>query len=88
MTTFLAIMLAKLIDPISIIIVTVTCLTTKNKWIIPAAAVIASVVVETILTMNVITKEWGSGIIYGFIASAIHASVAYYIIRRMKSQKQ
>ncbi len=79
-----AMLLAKILDPVSFIVVLVVSLFSRKKWIIPVAAIIGAIVTETILTFTQITRTWGQGIILGVLASGIHAVLSYWLIGKFK----
>lgn len=83
----IAILLAKLLDPISFIVVLIISFFSREKWIIPVAAVIGAVVTETMLTSTQITRTWGHGVIPGLMASGIHAILCYWFIRKFKKKE-
>jgi len=74
-----AVLIAKLLDPISFIVALVIVLFSRRWWIIIVAAAVSAVIVETILTSTQFTRTWGQGLLLGFVASAIHASVIFFV---------
>lgn len=77
--TFVIFLTAALLDPIRLILTLAVVLVSKCAWIVPAAAAISAIAIETMLTMTQITRVWGDGIIIGFLASLIHAGAIYGI---------
>ncbi|MFK5894349.1 MAG: hypothetical protein QM504_14095 [Pseudomonadota bacterium] len=77
----------KLLDPIGFFIVLFISFLSRKKWIIPIAAIIAAVATETLLTSSQYTRIWGEGIVYGLIASGLHALICYWIIGAFKKKK-
>ena len=82
-----AMLLAKILDPVSFIVVLVVSLFSRKKWIIPVAVIIGAIVTETILTSTQITRTWGQGIILGVLASGVHAVLSYWLIGNFKKSQ-
>lgn len=76
----LAMLIAKLLDPVSFVVVLVVTFFSREKWIIPIAAVVGAVAAETVLTAAQITRSWGEGIIFSLIASGVHAVICYRLV--------
>lgn len=85
---FIAILLASLLSPVRLIITLVVVLLSKRKWIIPVAAATSAVAVETLLTAQQETRDWGEGIVVGLLASLIYASVIYWIRGRVIRKRE
>ncbi|RJP32214.1 MAG: hypothetical protein C4527_06410 [Candidatus Omnitrophota bacterium] len=84
----IVIILVKLLDPISFIVVLVVSFFLREKWIIPVAAIVGAVATETMLASTQITRIWGQGIIPGFISSGIHAIICYWLLINLKIMNQ
>jgi len=78
-----AILLVKMLDPVSFIVVLMVSIFSREKWIIPVAAIIGAIVTETVLTSTQITRTWGQGIIFGVLASGVHAVLIYWLIGKL-----
>jgi hypothetical protein len=82
---FLGATLAKLLDPLAFIIAIIVTTFSRNKIIIPVAAIFAALLSELFITsMNSRSFGENSMIFYGFIASMIHASLAFYLIGKFR----
>jgi len=79
--------IGRLLDPVSFIIVLVISTFSRKKWVILVAAITGAVVTETILTSSQFTRTWGEGLVYGFIASGLHALICYWVIGKFKKLK-
>lgn len=86
-TLSIATILARLLDPISFIIVLFISLFSRKKWFIPVVAVAGATVTETLLTSTQVTRSWGQGIVLGVVASGIHAVICHYLIQRFNKRK-
>ncbi|TBW47618.1 hypothetical protein EZI54_22375 [Marinobacter halodurans] len=86
-TLFIATLIARLLDPISFIIVLFISLFSRKKWFIPVIALAGAIVTETLLTSTQVTRSWGQGIVLGIIASGIHAVFCHYLIQRFNKRK-
>ena len=84
--TIIAMLLAKFLDPISFIVVLFISFITREKWIIPVAAIAGALVTETVLTSTQITRTWGQGLPIGIIASGLHAVLCYWLIGKFKKK--
>ena len=84
---FIAVLLAKTLDPIGFLIVLVISLFSRKKWIIPISAIFSSIIIESILTSSQISRNWGESIIPGLIASSVHAIICYFIINLFRKNK-
>lgn len=80
----LAIILVKIIDPLSIsLALAITSLTFRlGKVSILIAAIVTSLLVETYLSGVSPTRGWGAGLFYGLIASFLQAGLAYLVFSR------
>lgn len=85
--TFLITLVVKVLDPVSFAIVFTLSFISRQKWIIPAAAVVGAFVSETLLTVTQYTRTWGQGIIIGLLASGIHAVVSYWLVGKIKEAR-
>jgi len=86
--SFIATIIAKLLDPISFVVILVISFFSRSKWIIPASAVIGAIVTETILASNQYTRTWGSGLGHGLVASGIHALTCYWLVGKFKKNQK
>lgn len=86
--SFIATVIAKLLDPISFIVILVISFFSRSKWIIPASAVTGAIVTETILASNQYTRAWGSGLGHGLVASGIHALICYWLVGKFKKNQK
>lgn len=84
----LATIIAKLLDPISFIVVLVVTLFSRQKWIIPVAAIAGAVVTETVLTSIRFTRPWGQGLVLGLVATGVHAIVCYWLVGLIKRKSE
>lgn len=85
--TFLIMLVVKVLDPIGFAVVFALSFITREKWIIPAAAIGGALVTETILTATQYTRTWGRGIVIGLLASAIQALVCYWLVGKIKAAR-
>lgn len=76
MGTLVAILIS-FFDPIRLVITLAVSLCSRQKWIIPVAAMVSAIVIETLLTSMDITRTWGEGILLGMVASGIQALMCY-----------
>lgn len=87
----IAALLASLLSPIRLVITLFFVLLTKRKWIVPVAAVISAIAVESLLTASQYTRVWGEGLVIGLMASLIHAYAIYWvrviIVRRRTTKR-
>lgn len=81
-----AILIAKLLDPISFITVFVVSLFTRKKLIIPTSALLGAIAIETFLTFTQYSRNWGQGFPVGIVASSLHAVQCYWIIGKLKEK--
>jgi len=84
----IAILLVKMLDPVSFIVVLMVSTFSREKWIIPVAAIIGAIVTETVLTSTQNLRIWGEGIIFGVLASGVHAVLSYWLIGKFKKTSQ
>ena len=82
----IAMLLAKFLDPIGFIVVLVISFITRDKWIIPVAAIAGALIIETVLTSIQITRTWGQGLPIGIIASGLHVVLCYWLIGKFKKK--
>lgn len=85
--TFLITLVVKVLDPIGFAIVFALSFITRQKLIIPAAAVSGALVTETILTATQYTRMWGRGIVIGLLAGGIQAVVCYWLVGKIKAAR-
>ena len=76
--------LASVADPIRFVITLVVSLGSRKKWIILVATIVSAVSSETLLTSLQVTRQWGSGIWPGLIASAVQAVLCYWVIGKFR----
>jgi hypothetical protein len=86
-TLFIATFIARLLDPISFIVVLFFSLFSRNKWLIPVIAILGATVTESLLTSTQVTRSWGQGIILGLIASGVHAVICHCLIQSFNKRK-
>jgi hypothetical protein len=75
----LAVLLAKLIDPISIVLALLASFTARRWWHVILIGVIIAAVIETVSTGLQPTHRWGSELIAGVVASTLHAFVGWIL---------
>ena len=85
--SLIATLIAKLLDPVSIVICMVLLLIKREKWMIGVATIVAAVVVETALTKLQYSRTWGQELFVGLVASLMHATLAYLVIRKFAKSK-
>jgi glucan phosphoethanolaminetransferase (alkaline phosphatase superfamily) len=78
--SFVASVVVKLLDPIGFVIVLLVSLLSRQRWIIPVAALTGAVIAEALLTAMQYTRVWGQGIVAGVFASTIHALACYLVL--------
>jgi hypothetical protein len=79
MAVFMAVFLAKLLDPVGFVVALIVVMFSRKKWIILLAAVLAALVVETMLSSIQHTRTWGQGLPIGFLVGLVHASTVFAI---------
>ena len=84
----IAVLVAKLVDPIGFGIALVVVLLSRQKWIIFVAAAVSAIAVETLLSSTQYTRTWYQGLPVGFIAGLIHASLVFFIRARITRRKE
>lgn len=82
----LAILVARIIDPIGLLVTLGVVLCSRRRWIILVAAAVSSVMVESILTATQILYVWGEGLLFGLVAGIIQASLIFWIRARAKRE--
>lgn len=82
----LAVILAKMIDPIGAVLALGISQLSAKRWIILVAAISSAVVTETILSVAKLTFTWGSSLVPGIVAGVVWASLGYWIRQRRKSK--
>lgn len=70
-----ATLVVSFLDPIRALIVFGLLFASRKAWAILFAAVVSAVATETVLTMVLVTRTWGSGLAVSFIASLLQAAV-------------
>ena len=83
----LAIIIAKLLDPVSVIITVIVVLFSRSAWIVPVAAIVAALSVESMLVSTQFSRNFGDGIVLGLVASMIHATIAFKIVNKIRKGK-
>lgn len=84
-----AILVAKILDPISFAICLIVVLFSRRPSVIPIAAIVAAVASETLLTASQYTRSWGEGLVPAFVAGLVHAGIVFKIrsvVSRPKKQ--
>lgn len=83
----LAMLLAKLADPLSFILALVGAYMARRWWHLLLVVLVVAATVETVLSATQITHQWGEGLIIGCLASSIQACVCYLATRRLGRRK-
>ena len=78
--SFIASTVVKLLDPIGFVIVLLVSLVSRQRWIIPVAAVSGALIAETLLTVTQYTRSWGQGIATGVVASTLQALACFVVL--------
>ena len=87
MAVLTGVLLAMLLDPVRLVLTLGVVLFSRKIWIIPIAAICSAVVVETMLTSSQMTRDWGEGIVIGFLASLIQASLIFLVRKGLSKKK-
>lgn len=83
----IVIILVKSLDPISFAIVFGLCFISREKWIIPVAAIAGAMAVEAILLSTQVTRNFGNGLMLGIPVGFIHAGLSYWLIGKFTKSK-
>ena len=84
LAALLGIIIGKLLDPVSFIVVLVVTLCSKQKYIMIVAALVGAIITESVLTSIQVTRSWGQGIVQGFIASLLHAAFLFWVVGKFR----
>lgn len=84
-----ALFLAKLFDPLSLIIAGVSGYKLFNKpWYATLViGIITSIIIEITLTSTQLTRTFGQGLPLGVVASCVHALIGRFIAKKRNAGK-
>ncbi len=86
MSAFFALIIARLLDPFSLIVVFLVSLSSQSKWIIPIAAICGFITAEIILALLQSNRVWTYTLLPNIIASLIHAILCYWLVKKFKKK--
>ena len=86
MEILLIILIVKLFDPITFVIVFIVSFFSRKKLIIPIAAATGAIAGEVMLSASKASYSWGQQLIPALFACSIQAYICYKIIGRFKNK--